>query len=404
MSSLGKKIRKRFPILKRKIRGKRFVYLDSSATTQKPIEVIEKIQNYYLNTNANVHRGLYKVAEEATLEYEDTRRKISNWFGFDSKNLIFTRGTTEAINLVSKSWGEENISKGDRVLVPLSEHHSNYVPWQMVCEKVKASFVPIPLCEDQKIDTCILENELKKGAKILAFSAQGNVLGKKEDVKSICTLAKKYKAATLVDGAQASGHSKMDVKDLGCDFFAFSGHKMLGPMGIGGLIVADDSLMSLPAWQGGGEMISDVQLDSWTPALPPYRFEAGTPNVVGAIGLAQAVDVLDEFIQLGLEEHVESLSECTHENLKKIEGLNLLCEKNPYGAISFWVNSLHPHDLATVMDQDGIAVRAGHHCAKPLHHSLGVQSSLRASFHAYNDFDDIDDLVNSLKRAFSFLL
>ena len=213
MSLLGKKIRKRFPILKRKIRGKRFVYLDSSATTQKPIEVIEKIQNYYLNTNANVHRGLYKVAEEATLEYEDARRKISNWFGFHSKNLIFTRGTTEAINLVSKSWGEENISKGDRVLVPLSEHHSNYVPWQMVCEKMKASFVPIPLSEDQKIDKCILEKELKKGAKILAFSAQGNVLGKKEDVKSICALAKKHKTTTLVDGAQASGHSKMDVKD-----------------------------------------------------------------------------------------------------------------------------------------------------------------------------------------------
>ncbi len=404
MSFLGKKIRKRFPILQRKIRGKRFVYLDNSATTQKPIEVIEKIQNYYLNTNANVHRGLYKVAEEATLEYENARKRISNWFGYKSENLVFTRGTTEAVNLVSNSWGEKNISKGDRVLVPISEHHSNYVPWQMICQKKEAFFVPIPLSEDQKINRFFLEEELKKGAKILAFSAQGNVLGKREDIKSICSLAKKYKAVTLVDGAQASGHSKINVEEIGCDFFAFSGHKMLGPMGIGGLIIADSVLMDVPAWQGGGEMISDVQMDTWSPALPPYRFEAGTPNVVGAIGLAQAIDVLDEFIQLGLEEHIESLSQCAHEKLKEFENLNLLCEKNPYGAVSFWVNSLHPHDLATVMDQDGIAVRAGHHCAKPLHYSLGIQSSLRASFHAYNDFDDIDDLTNSLKGAFSFLL
>tara|TARA_B100000029_G_scaffold516594_1_gene631552 strand:- start:1737 stop:2951 length:1215 start_codon:yes stop_codon:yes gene_type:complete len=404
MSFLGQKIRKRFPILQRKIRGKRFVYLDSSATTQKPIEVIEEIQKYYLNSNANVHRGLYKVAEEATLEYEASRKNISNWFGVSSENLIFTRGTTESLNFVAKSWGEENVFEGDRVLVPISEHHSNYVPWQMLCEKKKALFVPLELSEDQKVDKNKLEKELKKGASILAFSAQGNVLGKKEDVKSVCNLAKKYGTVTVVDGAQAAGHSKINVEDLGCDFFSFSGHKMFGPMGIGGLIVSNSLLMDLPSWHGGGEMISDVQLNTWTPALPPYKFEAGTPNVVGAIGLSKAVDVLDEFVSIGLEEHVQSLSEYTYKKLQEFENVNLLSKKNPYGAVSFWVNSLHPHDLATVMDQDGIAIRAGHHCAKPLHNSLGVQSSLRASFHAYNDFDDIDMLINSLKGAFSFLL
>ena len=404
MLSLGKSLRSKFPILKRKIRGKRLVYLDSAATTQKPIEVIREIENYYMNTNANVHRGLYKLAEEATSQYESSRKRIAEWFGSESENLIFTRGTTESINLIAKSWGNKYVSAGDRVLAPLSEHHSNYVPWQMLCEQKGAEFVSLPLLENLGIDKCILEKNLAMGAKILAFSAQSNVLGNKENVKEICELAKKYGVTTIVDGAQIAGHSRFSIKDSGCDFFAFSGHKMFGPMGIGGFVASDEVLKSMPPWQGGGEMISDVKRDSWTAAQSPYKFEAGTPNVVGAIALSKAVDILDEVFKSGLEDHVLNLSNYAYEKLKVFENVKFLAKEKPCGAISFWVESMHPHDLATILDQDGIAIRAGHHCAKPLHQYLNVQASVRLSLHAYNDIDDIDDFIESLKGAFSFLL
>ena len=396
------RIRQDFPILQRQVHCKRLVYLDNAATTQKPKPVIDSLVDYYSRYNANVHRSVHTLGEEATEAYESAREKVAYFVGATPKGLVFVRGTTEASNLVRFAWGERSVKTGDTILVTLMEHHSNIVPWQLLASKVGAKLTFVGLTPEGTLDMGDFEAALKRSPRLVAVTHCSNVLGTINDVKKICSLARDAGASTFVDGAQAVPHMPVNISDIGCDFYAFSGHKMLGPMGIGALSARKDVLEEMDPFQGGGEMIREVFKDHATWNDVPHKFEAGTVNVADAIGLGAAVDYLNALGMERVREHEKGLLRYAMQSLKAIEGFRgygPADESIRAGVISFNLADIHPHDLATILDEEGIAIRSGNHCAQPLAEWLGVPATSRASLCVYNSEDDLDALSAALTKA-----
>jgi cysteine desulfurase/selenocysteine lyase len=395
-------VRADFPILSRQIHGKPLVYLDSAATSQKPAVVIDAMDDYYRRYNANPHRGVYTISEEATAAYESARQRLATFIHATSvKEVIFTRNTTEAINLVRYSWGRANIHRGDRILLSEMEHHSNLVPWQLLAQEVGARLEFLCIDDDGLLLLDQLERKLA-GVRLLALTHQSNTLGTINPIKAITTAAHAAGALVLVDGAQAVPHMPVDVQDLGADFYAFSGHKMCGPTGIGVLWARRALLESMPPFLGGGDMIKRVKLNEATWNDLPWKFEAGTPSVAEGIGLGTAVDYLSQFGMERVRSHEQTLVDYAMEKLQEIRGITIYGPRDPEihgGAISFTLPDIHPHDLATLVDREGIAVRAGHHCTQPLMDRLGVAATTRASFYIYNRVDEVDQLVGGIQKA-----
>ncbi len=396
------KIREDFPILKRQVHGKRLVYLDNAATTQKPKAVIDALVDYYSRYNSNVHRSVHTLGEEATAAYEAARGKAAKFVGARAKDLAFVRGTTEATNLVRFAWGEKNVKKGDTLVTTLMEHHSNIVPWQLLAKGKGATLKFVGLQPDGTLDMGSFESLLREAPKLVAVTHCSNVLGTINDVATICAKARKAGAITVVDGAQSVPHMPVDIGAIGCDFFGFSGHKMLGPTGIGALVGRSDLLEEMEPFHGGGEMIKEVFLDHSTWNDVPHKFEAGTVNIADAIGLGAAVDYLTAIGMDKVREHEVRLIAYALQSLREVKGFRAYGPEDPEkkgGVISFNLADVHPHDLATILDEEGIAIRSGHHCAQPLMRWLDVESTSRASFHVYNSYDDVDALKAGLLKA-----
>lgn len=398
------KIREDFPILKRLINGKPLVYFDNSATTQKPASVIAALNNYYSTINANIHRGVHKLAEEATEAYEKSRAKTANWIHApDAHTIIFTRNCTESINLVAAAWGRKFLKPGDEILLTELEHHSNLVPWHFL--KVEKGIVLkfIPIDEKGRLMLQSLPQLLSPKTKLVSLTQMSNALGTINPVKEIIAAARRVGALTLVDAAQSVPHRPVDVQDLNCDFLAFSPHKMLGPTGVGVLYGKREHLEAMNPYMGGGEMIREVWLDHSTYNQIPWKFEAGTPNIGDVIAFAEALRYLEKVGIQNIFQHELELAEYGLTVLSKIDGLTLYGPKsleNRGGIISFNLKGIHPHDTGTVLDQEGIAVRAGHHCAQPLMRKLGISGTTRASFYLYNTKEEIDTLVKGIHRTF----
>ncbi len=398
-------LRKDFPILKRTVRdNKRLVYLDNASTTQKPNQVIDSITDYYRNYNSNIHRAVYAIAEEATEAYEATRDKIANFINIkDRQEIIFVRGTTEAINLVAYAWGRSNIKEGDIIVTTEYEHHSNIVPWQLLTQEKGAKLEYIGMNDDGELILDDLDKYLATGkVKLVTFSLMSNVLGTITDVEKIIEKCKTAGVLTLIDAAQAVPHMKVDIEKLGCDFFAFSGHKMLGPTGIGVLWVRKSILETMNPFHGGGDMIREVHKYETTWNDLPYKFEAGTPNIADVIGFGAAIDYLTKIGMDNVREHEVELTKYAMEKLSEVKGIHIYGTKDISkrgGVISFNFADVHPHDVAQIIDGEGIAVRSGHHCAQVLLERLNVAATSRASFYIYNTKEDIDALVNSLNKV-----
>jgi len=395
-------LRKDFPILKRTVRdNKRLVYLDNASTTQKPNQVIDSITDYYRNYNSNIHRAVYSIAEEATEAYEATRDKIADFINVkDRQEIIFVRGTTEAINLVAYAWGRPHVKEGDIIVTTEYEHHSNIVPWQLLTQEKGAKLEYIGMDDNGELILDDLDKYLATGkVKLVTFSLMSNVLGTITDVEKIIEKCKAAGVLTLIDAAQAVPHMKVDVEKLGCDFFAFSGHKMLGPTGIGVLWVRKSILETMSPFHGGGDMIREVHKYETTWNDLPYKFEAGTPNIADVIGFGAAIDYLTKIGMDNVREHEVELTKYAIEKLSKVKGIHIYGTKDISkrgGVISFNFADVHPHDVAQIIDGEGIAVRSGHHCAQVLMERLNVAATSRASFYIYNTKEDIDALVNSL--------
>ncbi|GAC1444388.1 MAG: cysteine desulfurase [Chloroflexota bacterium] len=393
-------LKRDFPILQRVMHGKPLIYLDSAASSQKPQSVIDAIGTYYENSNANVHRGVYQLAEEATAIYESARLTVANFIGATTEETIFVRNATEAINLVAHTWGRSNIRRGDVIVLTPLEHHSNLVPWQMLAHETGAELAFIDLLPDGALDLDSLDNHLHTDrVKLIAMAFVSNVLGTIAPVCEIARLAHARGAVLLVDGAQAVPHMPVDVRELDVDFLAFTGHKMLGPMGIGVLYGRRSLLDEMPPFLGGGEMIRRVSLQSSTWNELPWKFEAGTPNVGDAAGLATAIQYLQAVGMAAIEEHDRHLTQYALEKLRAIETLRVYGPDERGAVAAFSLGEIHPHDLASLLDEEGIAIRAGHHCAQPLHDLLGIAATSRASFYLYNDEDDVDCLVKGVQFA-----
>ncbi len=393
-------IKKDFPILARKINGKRLVYLDNAATTQKPGQVIETITRYYETTNANVHRGVHTLAEEATLAYEGARERVAKFINAKPEEIIFTRNATEALNLAMYACGMNEVKKGDAVTTSVMEHHSSFVPWQVLAKKKKAKLEVMYADKGGEIP----ESELEKlgGAKIAGVVHASNVLGTINDVKRMAAIVHEKGGVFVADGSQSAPHMEIDVKKLDVDFFAFTGHKMLGPMGIGVLYGKYEILEKMEPFFYGGEMIFEVHEKGSRWAVPPAKFEAGTPNVEGAVGLAAAIAYLEKIGMENVRAHNLRLLKYAMGKMREMEELDILGPQKPErrtGLVAFNVKNIHPHDIAQVLDSEGVAIRAGHHCAQPLHERLGIENSARASFYIYNDEKDIDALCAGLKKA-----
>jgi cysteine desulfurase/selenocysteine lyase len=377
-------------------------YLDSAATTQKPRVVLEAIRAYYEQDNANPHRGAYALSARATERYQASRERIARFLGVaDPATLIFTRGTTEALNLVASTWGRANVRSGDEIVVTRLEHHANFVPWQQLARGAGARLRICELTEDGRIDLAHLRSLVGRQTRIVAFSHVSNALGTINPVTEIVAIAREVGALTVCDGAQSAPHLRVDVDELGVDFFAFSGHKMLGPMGIGGLVGRRHLLDAMSPYQLGGDMIEVVGDETTTWNVLPHKFEAGTPNVEGAVGLAAAVEYLYALGMDAVAHHERALMAYATERLASIEGLRIHgpSPAQRSGVISFTLADIHPHDLATILDGDGVCIRAGHHCAQPLMRALGVGATARASFYVYNDEADVAALVTALEKA-----
>ena len=398
-------IRKDFPILLRKVRdNKPLVYLDNASTTQKPNQVIDAITDYYRNHNANIHRAVYALAEEATESYESTRDKIADFLNIKNREeIIFVRGTTEAINLVAYAWGRAHVKEGDIIVTTEYEHHSNIVPWQLLTQEKHAKLEYLLMDDNGELMLDKLDDILATGkVKLVTFSLMSNVLGTITDVKTIIEKCKKAGVLTLIDGAQAVPHIKVDLQKLDCDFFAFSGHKMLGPTGIGALWVKKSVLETMVPFHGGGDMIREVHKFETTWNDLPYKFEAGTPNIADVIGFGAAIDYLQKIGMDNIREHELELTKYAIDKLSQVKGLQIYGTKDLEkrgGVISFNFADVHPHDVAQIIDEDGIAVRSGHHCAQVLMERLNVAATSRASFYLYNTKEDIDALVNSLNKV-----
>jgi cysteine desulfurase/selenocysteine lyase len=402
------KIKLDFPILAREIEGKKLVYLDSGATSQKPTSVLQAEREYYEKHNANVHRGAHTLGDEATQFYQESREKVANFINARSEEIIFVRNTTEAINLVSYAWGLDTLQAGDVVITTVMEHHANMVPWQQIVKRTGAKLEVVGITDDGLVDMNDYAQKLKLKPKLVAFVHVSNALGTINPVKELTKMAHKAGALVLVDGAQAVPHMKVDVGDIGCDFYAFSGHKMLGPMGIGVLWGRSEILEKMNPFLTGGGMINEVYSDHSTWAEGPEKFEAGTPNVAGAVGLASAITYLEKLDMDVVREHDKMITEYALEQLSKVTnlpaqaGLVILGTKNPElrsGSVSFEYRGVHAHDVATILDSEGVAVRSGHHCTMPLHNHLGITASIRASFNVYTTKDDIDALIAALSKV-----
>ena len=400
-------IRKKFPILDQQVNGKRLVYVDSAASSQKPSSVIDAMTRYYETTHANVHRGVYGIAEEATRLYEQARTKVARFIGAPSPNgVVFTKNVTEAINLVAHAWGRANLREGDAVLLSEMEHHANIVPWLMLKEERGIELRYLPVADDYSLDLTDLDR-LVDGVKLVSVTAMSNVLGTLTPIERLAEAAHAAGALLLVDGAQYVPHLPTDVQALGADFFGFTGHKMLGPTGIGVLWAREELLEAMPAFLGGGEMIRDVRLDSWTPNDIPWKFEAGTPPIAEAVGLAAAVDELNAIGPAAIRNHEVSLTAYALRTLTERFGdeLTIHGPSEPAdrgGVLSLQLGDIHAHDVSQVLDQHGVCVRAGHHCAKPLMRRLGLTATARASFYVYNDTDDVDALADALEATRDF--
>lgn len=398
-------LRKDFPILQRTVRdNKKLVYLDNASTTQKPNQVIDAINDYYRNHNANIHRAVYALAEEATELYEATRDKIANFINVKNREeIIFVRGTTEAINLVAYAWGRTHVKKDDIIITTEYEHHSNIVPWQLLTQEKGAKLEYIRMDDNGELILDDLDKYLATGkVKLVTFSLMSNVLGTITDAEKIISKCKEYGVLTLIDGAQAVPHMPVDVEKLGCDFFAFSGHKMLGPTGIGVLWVRKSVLQTMNPFHGGGDMIREVHKYETTWNDLPYKFEAGTPNIADVIGFGAAIDYLTKLGMNNVREHEIELTKYAIEKLSLIPGLTIYGTKDISkrgGVISFNFADVHPHDVAQIIDEEGIAVRSGHHCAQVLMERLNVAATSRASFYIYNTKDEVDSLINSLNKV-----
>lgn len=398
------KIRNDFPILKRKVYGNQLIYFDNGATTHKPQQVIDSIVDYYSNLNSNVHRGVHKLSVEATTVFEDSRKYIADFINAeDEKEIIFTSGTTESINLVANSF-LNLINKDDEVLITSMEHHSNLVPWQQLCEKKDAKLKVIPVNEDGNLDMEFLDNMLSDKVKIFAISHISNVLGTINPIKDIISKAHKFGIPVLIDGAQAIAHKKIDVQDLNCEFYCFSAHKAYGPMGFGVLYGKKEWLNKLQPYQYGGEMISTVTLDKTTFNEVPYKFEAGTPNVPGALATVEALKYISNIGIENIGEYEDELLEYATEKLLEIDNMRIIGTSSQKTAvISFLVGDIHPYDVGTLMDQMGVAVRTGNHCAQPLIDNFCIPGTIRASFALYNSKEEVDYFIEALKKSLAML-
>jgi cysteine desulfurase/selenocysteine lyase len=400
------KTRADFPILDQEVHGRPLIYLDNAATTQKPRAVVDALRRYYERDNANVHRGIHELSNRATAGFEAARTRAASFINARSADeVIFTRGTTEGINLVAMAWGSKNIKSGDKILLTEMEHHSNIVPWQLLAERTGAKLVYFPITGDiGLLDLNRLDEWLTKEVKLFAMTHISNSLGTINPIAELCARARKLGITTLVDAAQSAGHRPIDVQEIGCDFLALSGHKMCGPTGIGILYGRQEALEKMPPYQGGGEMILSVEFQKSTWKHAPHRFEAGTPDISGAIGLHAAMDYLDGLGRHRIAEHDQELGAYAYAKLAQLKGNIRLF--GPHvgraGLVSFLLKDVHAHDVVTVADQRGVALRGGHHCNQPLMHKLGVESTARASFYFYNTTDEIDRFVEVLKEVQRF--
>ena len=397
-------IRKDFPFLEAENGENPLVYFDNASTTQKPIQVLNKLNQFYRKSNANVHRGVYRLSQRATDAYENARKKIAGFINAkDDRSIIFTRGTTESINLVAYAWAQQQLKPGDEILVTEMEHHSNLVPWQITAERTGAVLKYIPLNDDLELDLEKPEKYFTPKTKVFALIHKSNALGKLNQVQQLILHAKTVGAITVVDGAQSIPHTTVDVQQLGCDFFAFSGHKILGPTGVGILFGKPELLESMEPFQSGGEMIEKVTMTHSTWNDIPWKFEAGTPNIAQAVGLGKAIDFLQNISMKKVEEHIGELTEYGMKKLNEINGVRIYNKKNIHGGIiSFNVDGVHPHDLAQFLDQDNIAIRTGHHCTQPIMKKLGVSGTARISFYIYNTKEEIDKLCGCMKSTLNY--
>jgi cysteine desulfurase/selenocysteine lyase len=395
------RVRGDFPILSRNVRGKRLVYLDNAATTQKPQAVIDRLVRYYSEENSNVHRGVHYLSEVATAAYESARTAVKNFIhARDEKEIVFTRGTTEAINLVAQAWGRANVREGDEIVITAIEHHSNIVPWQMLCAEKGATLRIAPVNEAGEVVVDEFRALLNERTKIAGISHASNALGTINPIKQMIAMAHDAGAIVIVDGAQGVPHLPIDVQDLGCDFYAFSGHKVYGPTGIGVLYGKEAILDAMPPWQGGGDMILSVTFEKTTYNALPYKFEAGTPNIEGVIGLATALEYVSGVGIEAIAAHEHDLERYATRRLLEIEGLKIIgTAKSKASVISFTLEGVHPHDIGTILDQEGIAIRTGHHCAQPIMLRFNIPATGRASFGMYNTREEADTLVSGLKKV-----
>ena len=397
------RIRADFPILDQEVHGHRLVYLDNAASTQKPRQVIEAIDRYYRRDNANVHRGIHELSHRATEAYEAARGKVARLFGIaDEGELVWTRGTTEALNLIAYTWGQQNIRAGDEILLSVMDHHSNLVPWQLLAQRTGAKLRFLDIDDQGRLDLSALDDLLTERTKLVSIAHVSNALGTVHPVREIAARAKAVGAVMVVDGAQSAPHMPVDVPSLGADFYAFSGHKMCGPTGIGGLWGRRELLEAMPPFHGGGDMIEWVELESSTYAPLPLKFEAGTPNIAGVVGLGAAADYLGGIGRDAIQAHERHLITYAMERLAEIPDLGILGPRDPAersAVVSFTLADVHPHDLATILDQEGIAIRAGHHCCQPLMRRMCLPATARASFYLYTGTDDVDRLADALLRA-----
>ena len=405
MSTISSSIREDFPALAQEINGHPLVYFDNAATTQKPRPVLEAIQRYYECDNANVHRGIHELSNRATAAYEGARERVAQFLNAPSaKDIIFTRGTTEALNLVAATWAAANLREGDVILLTELEHHSNLVPWQLLAQRTGARLRFIPVTGDTgELDLSDLDERLAD-VKLLSLTHISNAMGTINPVAELCAKAQAAGAVTLVDAAQSAGHMPLDVQTLGCDFLAFSGHKVCGPTGIGVLFGRAELQSAMPPYQGGGEMISKVEFQTSEYHVPPHKFEAGTPNIAGAVGLHAAMDYLDALGSEAIHEHDTDIAAYAKERLAEFDGIRIFGPTEDRGGlVSFVFENVHALDLATMADQQGVAIRIGHHCTQPLHDKLGVPATARASFYFYNTRTEVDRFIEVLQKVIQLL-
>lgn len=400
-----KHIREAFPILSRQVHGKPLVYLDNAATTQKPRQVIDALTKYYSHYNANIHRGIHALAEEATSAYEAVREQTCRFIHAPSaRNIVFTRNTTESINILANSWGRSSLHPGDEILLSEMEHHSNLVPWQLIAKETKATLSFLSVSDEGTLSLKDLEAKLSPRTKVVALTHMSNVLGTINPVAEIVRAAHGRKIPVFIDAAQSVPHMPLDVQKLGCDALCFSAHKMLGPTGVGVLFASEELLESMDPFLGGGEMIQDVTLTSSTWNEIPWKFEAGTPNIADVIAFGQALAFLEQVGMENIRQHEKQLTQYALEKFKELDGVTIYgpLSKERGGIVSFNLEGLHPHDVGTVLDAEGVAIRAGHHCAKPLMKRFGLTATARASFYLYNTPQEIDRLMDALRRAQAF--